>query len=157
MSWDKLTHKELLKTLDEDFAFPLTDAERKTKEKTLAAVGEGNLRFADYLIAHPEEREKYVEEPAEPVTGAELAAQVLAEKTFTPNEVQDTVQVKQEPKGDGAPWLIKMERDNGTFEVGKYRFTREHPYVLVQESDVSKILKEGGFRQAYPEELSEFY
>lgn len=156
MSWDKLTHKELLKTLDEDFAFPLTDAEKKTKEKTLAAVGEGNLRFADYLLAHPEEAEKYAPEPEEPVTGEQLAAQVLAEKT-EPVKEQGTVQVKQEPTGEGAPWLIKMERENGTFEVGRYRFTREHPYVLVQESDVSKILKEGGFRQAYPEELADFY
>lgn len=150
MSWDKLTHKELLKTLEEDFAFPLTDAEKKTKEKTLEAVVEGNLKFADYLLAHPEDAEKYKPEEVGQVTGENLATQTL------PHEV-DGVQVQTEPSGAGAPWLVKMERLNGTFEVGKYRFTREHPYVLVEESDVKSVLQEGGFRQAYPEELAKFY
>lgn len=54
--------------------------------------------------------------------------------------------------------LVRMTRGNGTFEVRGYRFTREHPYALVKESDADYLFDEiGGFRVATPREAKEFY
>lgn len=54
--------------------------------------------------------------------------------------------------------LLRMTRDNGTFEVRGVRFTRANPYAIVPESDADAILDMyEGFRIASPKEVREFY
>ncbi|UGL63049.1 hypothetical protein SEA_BARTHOLOMUNE_49 [Streptomyces phage Bartholomune] len=54
--------------------------------------------------------------------------------------------------------LLRMTRENGTFEVRGVRFTRSNPYAIVRERDADYILeKYEGFRIASPREVKEFY
>lgn len=58
----------------------------------------------------------------------------------------------------GPEVVVKMERENPTFEVLGYRFTREHPYVVMSAQDAQEIFdRERGFRQATPREAQEYY
>lgn len=68
------------------------------------------------------------------------------------------------PKFDNAPEpdeekvLLRMTRENGTFEVRGAKFTRTNPYAIVREQDADYILeKYEGFRIASPKEVREFY
>lgn len=54
--------------------------------------------------------------------------------------------------------LVKMERENGTYETFGYKFTKANPFMVVTESDADKICRnEEGFRLALPSEVSEYY
>ena len=54
--------------------------------------------------------------------------------------------------------LIKMERSNIAYELYGVRFTREHPYALVETDTAQKIFEVGeGFRPATPKELQDYY
>jgi hypothetical protein len=53
---------------------------------------------------------------------------------------------------------LKMERENGTYEVYGARFTREHPFVLVDEATAELIVENTeGIRYATPKEAQEYY
>lgn len=57
-----------------------------------------------------------------------------------------------------APILVKMERKNPTFEAFGYRFTKQHPFVPMSESDAQQIFDHfDGFRIATPSEAQRFY
>jgi hypothetical protein len=59
---------------------------------------------------------------------------------------------------DESPVLLRMTRDNGTFEIRGVRFTRANPYALVRERDADYIVENyEGFRIASPREVREFY
>ena len=54
--------------------------------------------------------------------------------------------------------LLKMTRANGTFEERGYKFTREHPFIAVQEDDAEYFINSyEGFRVALPSEVKEYY
>lgn len=54
--------------------------------------------------------------------------------------------------------LLKMERENGRYDIRGHRFTRDNPFALVQIDDASYILENiEGFKQASPKEAKEFY
>jgi hypothetical protein len=56
------------------------------------------------------------------------------------------------------PVLIKMTRPNFSYEIRGYKFTKQHPYVLVEEDDADYLIEtDGGFRLASPKELRDFY
>lgn len=152
MSFDKLTHAELLRTAEEDFAFELSEDERKSKKLTLAAFAEAQLKFKDYLTANPDQAAKYAPEESTPMDDEKITG----ERPVVNHEVAAGVVVAQ-PVVASAPWLIKMTRENPLYEVGKYRFTDTHPYVLVAAEDVDAVMANSGFRQATPNELSEYY
>lgn len=96
---------------------------------------------------------------------ANLAEEQAAKNVVTTAEVFNEPTKKEQvvgaeefrPKAD-KKYLIKMERENPYFEVGKYVFTKDHPYAIVDAEDVNVILRqEQGFRQALPDEIEEFY
>lgn len=89
-------------------------------------------------------------------------------KTSFPDAVDD--EPKQEPKaekpegtakkfsGKEKVELMKMERQNASFQVLGYRFTKDHPFALVKAADVNWIMShETGFRVATPQEAEAFY
>lgn len=90
-----------------------------------------------------------------------LASQGEVEDEEVPEEEPEELAKPTLPKARGrqeATVLIKMERENPTYETHGYRFTREHPYCVVRASDVDElIMNEYGFRQATPRELQEYY
>jgi len=152
MAFKELDLKELVRTADEDFAFELSEEERGSKKLALAAFAEAKLKFKDYLLANPDQAEKFAKKEEIPVvetfTGGEINSVVVE---------QPPIVVAQQPISTGAPWLIRMDRKNPLYEIGKYRWTRDHPYALVAEDDVEAVLNVDGFRQAKPSEVTEFY
>lgn len=89
--------------------------------------------------------EAVVEEPVLEDEGVEEVTDVV---TADPNPV-----LARQDK-----YLIKMTRKNPYFEFGRYKFTQDKPYAIMNANDAQRILEsEDGFRQAYPAELQEFY
>lgn len=74
-------------------------------------------------------------------------------------EVHDKGQFVQEaPKVEGPLILLRMVRENGSYDTFGYTFTREHPFVAVPEDVANSILEnETGFRMAMQKELEDFY
>lgn len=66
----------------------------------------------------------------------------------------------QEPliKKDDDVQLVRMHRANPSFQYRGFKFTSEHPYVLMGKHDCNDLLRmETGFVIASPEEANEFY
>jgi hypothetical protein len=54
--------------------------------------------------------------------------------------------------------LVKMDRDNFSYQAMGYTFTQQHPFVAMSESDAQGIFdSQDGFRLATPREAQEFY
>jgi hypothetical protein len=55
--------------------------------------------------------------------------------------------------------LLKMERDNPGYDaIGRYFFTKEHPFQAVPREDANEIFRlENGFRLATDDEVRDFY
>ncbi len=54
--------------------------------------------------------------------------------------------------------LLKMSRQNPSFEVFGYRFSRTHPYQVMPQEDAQKIMDTyEGFVIASPDEARSFY
>lgn len=65
-----------------------------------------------------------------------------------------------EPVKEESVILIKMERKNHSFEhkgAKLYRFTKDHPYQLVNADDEQALINMGGFRTATQNEVKDFY
>lgn len=137
--FNDLSRNELIRTADEDFAFDLSEDEKKSKATLLAAFTEAELKFSDYLLANPQEEPEEVEE---------------TEFVIVSNPQEEKAEkVKEEDK-----MLVRMDRENPLFEFRRYRFTRQHPYALMERNDAEAIMRsEEGFRQAFPSELDEYY
>jgi len=73
-------------------------------------------------------------------------------------ELPEAPAVPAAKKVQGAEVVVKMERENGTFEVLGYKFTKQHPYVVMDADDAQRIFdSERGFRTATPRETQEYY
>jgi hypothetical protein len=54
--------------------------------------------------------------------------------------------------------LVKMERNNHSYQAIGYSFSQEHPFVAMPESEAQNIFDtEEGFRLATPREAQEYY
>ena len=137
--------KELRRSAIEDFAVAVSD--RDSKDAVLAALTESGVKWADYVAQHPEVAPDKEE-------SAKVVEEVVEEKP-----VKENVRVAEAPvMNQGDKFLIKMTRDNPLYEVRGHRFTTEHPYAIMSVEDAQYVLKhEDGFRQAFPDELAEYY
>lgn len=130
MSFDTLKLAEL-KQIAEDFAVDITD--QKGKKDIIAALAEEGVTWAIYKKA------KGIEEEEE-------------EMNATLPKAQPKVVNKEDMV------LVKMTRDNFSYEIRGYRFTKEHPFVAMDKETAQAIFdKEEGFRLATPNEVQEFY
>lgn len=167
--FDDLKPAELYRSALEDFALPVEEADKGKKKVLLAAFLEGGVTWDDYVSQHPEVA-PVVEVVEEPVYVPSAANQVQ-DTTLAPenkwDEPVEAVAVVEAPRivvKEAIPvtspdqYLIKMTRDNPLFEIRGHKFSRSHPYALVDATDADYILtNEDGFRQATPSELREFY
>lgn len=65
---------------------------------------------------------------------------------------------KAEAKANGPKDLLKMTRENGTYEIRGISFKKDHPFALVPSEDAEWIVENiEGFRYATPREAQEFY
>jgi hypothetical protein len=131
MSFDTMKVTEL-KTVAEVFGVDLEEA--KNKSEILATITEEGVTYemyAKFLNAEKEEIEEVKEEEAP----------------------------KPKPKkNDKNTVLIKMERNNPSYQTYGHVFTKEHPFVAVSENDAQEIFdNEKGFRMATPREVQEYY
>ena len=54
--------------------------------------------------------------------------------------------------------LVRMTRNNASFQIRGHTFTRDHPYRIVDGVDLTYILEEvEGFRLATPSEVQSYY
>lgn len=67
-------------------------------------------------------------------------------------------QQKKEVPENANVVLVRMERENPSYEINGYVFTREHPYVAMPEEDAEFLFEtQEGFRMATPREVQEYY
>lgn len=153
MSFDKLDVKELRRTAIDDFAVEVADTD--SKKVVAAALLESGVTFEMYLEANPHQREKFAPETVAPAP----AENVVTADTLEADAPVEIVTKEEHPKlATTEKYLIKMVRQNPLFEVRGHKFTQTHPYVLMSAEDAQAILsEEEGFRQAFPQELQEFY
>lgn len=137
---------ELRRTAVEDFACDITAT--ANKNTVLAALAEDGVTWEKYAVL-----KGIVPEPVVPV----VIPEVVVAQPAVAQEVEIITAEAINPKSI-QKFLIKMERENVRFDVRGHKFTKEHPYALVDAADADYILeKEKGFRMARPSEVEEFY
>ncbi len=131
MSFETLKKEDLLK-IAEEFGSDVKASD--TKAVIIAALNEDGVTWEQ---------------------AAQLDKQV-AEKDAELREEKKAADA--EAKAQEAQALLKMQRENSTFEIRGYRFTKAHPFAVVAESDAEWIVDNvDGFRYATPREAQEFY
>lgn len=162
MSFKDLDRDELYRSAIEDFAVEV--GKEDTKKVILAALVEAGVEWADYVAQHPEV-EPAPETPVEVVTSKAVTEPVESGLgNAQPYREEDDAPVVIDRKGvanmaqEGNKYLVKMNRENPLFEVRGYRFTKDHPYVLMPAEDAQWVIdNEDGFALAGPQELQEYY
>lgn len=70
----------------------------------------------------------------------------------------DAAPAAVQPKKNLPTVLLKMQRSNGTYEIRGYRFTKDNPFLPVDEDSANFILENiPGFIIASPRQAKEFY
>jgi len=155
LSFQKLDKEELIRTAENDFAVALSEDEKKSKKLVLAAMAESGVTFEKYLECNPEQREKFAPVEEAPETPQNVVTS--ADVTEGTDEVEIVTKEERPKLAAEQKWLVKMDRKNPLFEIAGHRFTSEHPYVLMSAEDAEVVLREEGFRQAYPSEIQDYY
>lgn len=141
MSFQSLK-KDILIQVAEDFGVELE--EDATKNEIIAAFAEDGVTWDMYKEAYPEVTELPDKEDEETKT-ADVTEDEDDDESPKFKATQQTV-------------LLKMTRANGTYQVRGYKFTKEHPYLPVDEEDANFILENvDGFKIASPKEAQEYY
>lgn len=61
-------------------------------------------------------------------------------------------------KKRGTQIVVKMDRENPSYQDNGYRWDKTHPYALMDVDDFEDLVqREQGFRQATPKEVAEYY
>lgn len=132
MSFTELKITELRKAAE---SFGIDTDVVKTKGDIIAALAEEGISFQMYNKFDTAEKQEIKVPEAEK---AKRANKILS-------KVADQV-------------LVKMERNNYSFETQGYAFTQEHPFVAMSSKEAQKIFDlEDGFRIATPREAQEYY
>jgi len=138
MSFDSLTLIDLKKIAEE---FGVDSPVKITKKALIEILNEEGVTYEIY--SHFDKIEKdtnELEKENEPVQANFYLNQSAAQ------------QVEQNKV------LVKMERKNASYMVGRYNFTQEHPYVAMPVWDAQYIFdSETGFRLANPGEVQQYY
>lgn len=128
MAFQNLTKKELDEVAE---AYSLDDEHRKTKATIIKELEFMNVTYSQWLRDSGQEENKEEVEASQDET----------------SKVDD----------GGRKHLVKMTRLNPYYQVGKFTFTKEAPYNLVDEQTLDLLMSEEGFVMATPKELKEFY
>lgn len=131
--------------------------ENATKSEIIAIFKEENVTKEDY------ENLEIPPEPSEDAPVAVTTEGIVTTADLQVDEpekavVQGRAAVAVAPAASNEPVLLKYERNNATFEILTYRFTREHPFSLVEAKDADYIVRNiPGFRPAVQSEAADFY
>jgi hypothetical protein len=164
MSFEDFNKEELAKIADE-FVLDVEDADNE--DELRAAVG--NLSQEEVALSFPQwahrlelESDEDDEEDSAVVTSDNTpkkgAAKKTAKKAPAKKAAAKTAESKSKTVVPDDRTLLKMTRNNPVYEVRGYRFTRQMPYVFVQNADVDFLVEvEGGFAVAKPSEVEDFF
>jgi hypothetical protein len=134
MSFETLKVAEL-REIAENFAVD-TDG-IKSKADIIAALAEEGVTWTVY-----QKTLEKIKEANEDVFSTEEVLPRLDPKSVN---AEDTV-------------LVRMTRENFRYDILGFTFTKEHPFVAMQEEQAQEIFdKEEGFRLATPKEVQEYY
>lgn len=108
----------------------VTYDETYNKKELIAALGEANASYSTYKKLYLEDK----------------STQTQAVKSVGEAEqLYDSV-------------LLKMERQNPSFEAYGYSFTKTNPFQVMSSEDAQKIINSfEGFRLAHPAEAKSYY
>lgn len=135
----ELTRKQLNKIADE-FAVDVKDVKNKT-ELVERLVDEG-VTYEEY-----EKMQQAVE-----AQQAEESAEQVKEP-----EVPET-ELEADPEPEEQTFLVKMERQNPSYDAVGKTFTSEHPFMVCTKEEVDRLMYEHtGFRMATPQEVEQYY
>ena len=126
-------NKDVLQHVADEFSVE-TD-KNKTKAEMISDLESAGVTWEMYKEAFPDLEDLDDAQPAEEKATEEEPAKQSSAK----------------------PILIKMDRPNARYEIRGYRFTKDHPYVVVDAADADALLHVYGFRQATPEEVENYY
>jgi hypothetical protein len=136
MSFSELKVSELRKVAD---SFGVDTEGSKTKQEIIALLEEEGISYQMYAKFNGVEKED-IKIPE-------------AEKKIRENNAEQLIASKNEKSV-----LVKMERMNHTYQVGRYTFSAQHPFVAMSESEAQRIFDtQPGFRLATPREAQEYY
>lgn len=170
MSFNKLKAEDLLFVAQNDLGLEVApDANTK---QVLAAITEAKIKWADAVELSPTVaavQDAIDEEKAAKAREASQAAVVTTSSVKQEVVAEVPVSVLPVPAEDGgvlvveddtrpSKVLIRMERENPTYNVRGYKFTYDHPFCLVSEVDAEYLTSNiEGFYYATPKEAAEFY
>lgn len=128
MSFKDLKLSELKAIAD---SFGVEVPEKITKNAVILLLQEEGVSYQDY----------------------ERFAQIEKEDAEIPTENTPPLNLQSERS-----MLVKMDRQNFSYQVGPVTFTREHPFLAIPESFAQQIFDQHeGFRPATPREVQEYY
>ncbi|NBW57327.1 hypothetical protein EBR43_06005 [bacterium] len=134
MSFETLKVAEL-REIAENFAVD-TDG-IKSKANIIAALAEEGVTWSVY--------QKTLDTVKEANEDAFASEEVLPRLDTKSINAEDTV-------------LVRMTRENFRYDILGFTFTKEHPFVAMNENQAQEIFdKEEGFRLATPKEVQEYY
>lgn len=137
MSFNDMTLIDLKKIADD---FGVESPVKITKQKLISLLEEEGVTHSVY--EHFNKLGKETEE-RKPMQQENIVFQ--SPETFT--------YAVQQPR-----YLVKMERDNFSFQAGRFSFSKEHPYVAMSEAEANDLFaRYSGFRLATPQEVQNFY
>lgn len=141
-SFEEVDLDLLIKQATEDWA---VDAKPSDSRKVvIKKLGESGVDWNTYSEHYGFGAEPVPEAEEEVAVAAPKRVKVVGAEPLEPDE-----EIK---------YLVKMDRENVSYQVGNYTFTDKHPYALVDGADLDYVLThEPGFRQARPSEVQEFY
>lgn len=142
MSFQQL-NKDVLSQVGEEFAVDWTK-EDPTKAQMIKDLEEEGVTWAMYKAAFPDPED-------EPEV---VADEDDSDDELDPDEPAASKKFSRAPK----QVLVKMTRQNGTYQVRGYNFTKTHPFLPVSAEDADFLVEVvGGFKIAGPREIEEFY
>jgi len=166
MSFKKMKRDDLYALATENFGVEVS--ETANHAQIMAALAEMGVTW-DMAKVYDKNAAIIAEEEATSqanvITSAQAQVKTVAEPVVTIAETARgvSVEVEQQPVVVVAPAapeviLLKMERDNPSYQIRGHKFTRDNPFALVKTEDASYILEHiDGFKQASPKEAKEFY
>lgn len=139
MSFEEMKRNELDKVAEE-FAVDTKDVKNKTE--LIERLTDEGVTFKEW-----EKMQKVNEEEME-----------LASATTLPADVDEPeVESNEEPSAENT-FLVKMERQNPSYDAIGKTFTSKHPFMVCTKEEVDRLMYEHtGFRMATPQEVEEYY
>lgn len=141
MSFDKLEEPELRKIATEEYGLDV-DATHD-KNGIIAALDLEGITFEDYKA--------FKDASGKPLDEVEDVVEDVKKTT-------KVVKAKAEKAQPAETMVVKMQRQNFSYQTNGVSFTKEDPFALVSKDIAQKIFdSEEGFVPATPREIEEFY